>query len=240
MATDKTSTVEALLSSDDIRSTALLVGACVLGFTLAWPTPQVVRVVFVAVATYGVTVWILANHTSTEDSRRLDNNTTTSLYSTLPREGDALNALDALDERRKDGPHAMLLHPEACSAIASLAELSLPGRRGAVRSVVLATEEVVRAYHAMLDNRVTLPLSHASPFMDNMRDRTIFALEALQGLRMETGSRGRAARIAAAAEHRLRRLFVRFRQIASNRMRAPGLYGAPYAFDPRDDLHFLR
>lgn len=234
--TKSNGTLEALLSSDDIRSIALMVGACALGFTLAWPSPPVVRVAFVAAATYGVSMWILAGHNSMEDIRRLDNTQATSLYSTQPREGEG----DAISERSKEEPFATMVHPEAASAIASLAALSMPGRRTAVRSVALATEEVVRAYHAMLDSKVTLPSCHASPFMDHLRDRTIFALEALQGLRMETGSRGRAAKIAATAEHRLRRLFVRFRQIASNRMRAPGLYGAPYAFDPRDDLHFLR
>lgn len=219
--------MEALLASDDIRSISLCAGACVLGFTMAWPSPAIVRVVVVAVATYGITVWILTGHNSLEDDRRRDNMATASLYGGAKEE-----------EPPKEGkPFATLVHPEACSAIASLSVLSLPGRRTSVRSVARATEGVARAYHAMLSSKVS---SHASPFMDNLRDRTIDALEALQGLRMETGSKGYAARVAAAAERRLRRLFVRFRQIASNRNRAPGLYGAPYAFDPRDDLHFLR
>lgn len=220
--------MQSLLASDDIKSTALVAGACVAGFLLAWPSPAVVRLVFVAVATFGVTMCLLNKHQTSEDTSHRDDILATSLFKDRQRE-----------ERPRNGPFATLVHPEVCAAVASLSKISKPGRRAAVHAVVAATENVLRVYHRLL----AAPMSactHPKSCMDDLREHTNIALDALQCLKMQTGSRGEASMIAAAAERALRGLFVRFRQIASNKHKSPELHGAPYAFDPSDDHHFVR
>lgn len=214
--------MQALIQSDDVRSMTLLVGTVVIGFVVAGPSPALVRVAFVAAATAGIAAWVLAQHEAVDSVTRKDEAQATTLF----------------DPTSSSSPFAMLLHPEASSAIASLSDLSSPGRRSSVHLVVLTTENVVRTYHAILG--ATAGQGRGSAGTDDLRDRTSEALDALQALRMETGSFGHAADIAVSAERRLRRLFIRFRQIAGNKMKSPGLYGAPYPLDPRDDHSFLR
>lgn len=209
-----------LFRSHDVRSLALLGATCVVGFLVACPSPALVRVVFVCAATAGVAAWILARHNAVEDVGRRDDRSAGVL----------------MDRGPDGGPFAMLLHPEASSAIASLSVLSGPGRRANVHAVVVATENVVRAYHAILGAPAPHP-GRGTAGSDDLRDLTVVALDALQGLRMDTGSRGRASSIAAAAERRLRRLFVRFRQIAGNKLKS---HGAPFPFDPKDDHRYVR
>lgn len=224
--------LQALLVSDDVRSLTLLVGSCVVGFLVTWPSPALVRVLAVGAATMGIAAWILTSHDAEVDAGQKTHSQASTLYQRGGGGGARQTTLL--------GPHALLIHPDAASAIASLAQLSRPGRRTAVHSVVVATEGVVQAYHSVLDAPARSSMHPASAGTDDLRDATIVALDALQALRMETGSRGRASCIAASAERRLRRLFVRFRQIAGNKLKTPNLYGTPFPFDPSDDHRCLR
>lgn len=216
--------LQALIGSDDVRSLTLLAGTCLVGFAVACPSIGQVRVVFVVAATVGVAAWLLAQHDAVANGVRMDDAKATSLFEPKSKTG---------------APYAMMLHPEATSAIAQLSVLSRPGRRTAVKSVADATEGVIRAYHSILNNPRP-EKGRGTAGTDGLRDATIVALDALQALRMETGSRGSASHVAASTEARLRRLFVRFRQIAGNKLKAPGLYGSPFPYDPRDDQHSLR
>lgn len=224
--------MQALIRSDDVRSLSLVMGTFMIGFIATYPSPALVRVALVAVATAGISSWLLTRHEALDSEIRSDEAKATSLYSYSPSASQASQASQA--------PFAMLLHPEASSAVASLSVLSSQGRRASVHGVVTATENVVRAYHAILSAPSAVGQGRASAGTDDLRDRTIDALDALQTLRMETGSRGPASDIARSAEHRLRQLFVRFRQIASNKTRSPGLYGSPYPMDLSDRHSTLR
>lgn len=231
--------VATLLASTDVRSITMLGGACVLGFLAAQPSPATVRVVFVALATLGISTLLLRQHDAMDDGRMADEATAARLFSPDPsRRGGTEPTKHGRTVH--DPPFATLMHPEATDAIASLAPLSRPGRRAAVRAVATATEGVVQAYHALLVLAVTSAPSRATACIDDLRDRTIVALDALQGLRMSTGSRGPASRLASAAERDLRALFRRFRQIAANRLRRPDLLEGPAPLDPNDDNRFVR
>lgn len=238
--------MQALLVSDDVRSTALFVGACMAGFIFATPSPSVVRIVFVAAATYGVAMWVLRSHSNSEDSGRRNDNITSFLMASGRKEKPGSGRQKKIKRAKsKNGPFATMLHPEASAAIASLYPLSRPGYRAAVHAVVVSTENVARAYHETLRpveaaGVPSHPPGAASACIDDLRDCTLVALDALQVLRMETGSRGRASEIAASAEQTLRGLFVRFRQIAASKLQTPQMCGAPYASDMRDDYRFVR
>lgn len=246
--------LSSLFASTDVRSITLLAGACVVGFIFAQPSPMIVRVSFVAIATLGITSLILKQHNTDDDSQRADSATTTSLFGP-PGAGASAGAGTSTRNRARgrprprphphgqsqNAPFATLMHPEATRAIASLAPLSRPGRRATVRSVVLTTEAVMQAYHALLMLPTNLAThTRASACIDDLRDRSITAMDALQGLRMSTGSRGPAASLVASAERDLRALFKRFRQIAANKLRKPELLGGPLALDPLDDVHLVR
>lgn len=214
-----------LFASDDIRSITLFVAACATGFAVCQPSIAVVQVVFILVATMGLVVWIVSSHVTADNVLRKNDELSTALFTS---------------ESNSIEPVASLVHPEISSAIASLSVLSRPGHRNAVRSVVVATDNVVKSYHAVLALPEANSRHMASACMDDLRDRSIVALDALQGLRMDTGSRGDASDVAFHAELRLRRLFVRFRQIACNKLKAPHIYGPPFPCDPEDDHRFLR
>lgn len=208
----------------DARSITLLVGTIVMGCVVASPAPALVRVSVVAAATAGIAVWIMARQ-DVDDIIRKDDLQASSLY----------------DPQKITVPYAMMLHPEASAAIASLSALSSTGRSCAVSLVARTTESVVREYHAILEcSGQGHKQGHGSAGTNDLRDRTMEALDAIQTLRMETGSHGRASDIVVSAENRLRRLFVRFRQIAGNKMKTPGLYGPPYPLDPADDHSSVR
>lgn len=235
-----------LLASTDVRSITLLGGACALGFLAVQPSPMVVRMTFVALATYGITSLLLERHNAAGMGQRADAHTTSDLFS-QSSEGTGARARAGAGARGGEPtvPHATLVHPEATRALAALAPLSRPGRRAAVRAVVAGTEGVVQAYHAIL----LLPLSsgdggrhvqRASACIDDLRDRTTLVLDALQALRMGTGSRGPASLLAASAERDLRALFTRFRQIAGNKLKRPEFMGGPLPRDPTDDHRFVR
>lgn len=216
------------MTSHDGRAITLFVATCFCGLVIIHPSITLVRVAFVVLATFGVAMYVLADHNATASSRRMDNSVTTALF-TPPH--------DDSESRVTPAPFASLIHPEVAAAIASLSTLSRPGRRAAVREVALTTENVVRGYHAILSMHGS---RRASACIDDLRLRTNVALDALQCLRMETGSRGRAANIAVDAERRLRNLFIRFRQIACNKLLSPNLDGPPFPVDPSDDHRFLR
>lgn len=229
------STMQSLIASDDPRSVTLLAGACVAGFALASPSPTIVRLAFITAATYALAMYLVAKHNASSGTVHRNDAATRELSA---RAGDYdRNKRVSRAGPKNKAPFASLVHPEVSAALSSLSRLSRPGRRAAVHAVVVATENVVRVYHGMLSGPGS---NRPRACMDDLRDITIVALDALQGLRMQTGSRGKAAETAASAEHTLRGLFVRFRQIASNKLKAPELFGAPYAFDPDDDHHFVR
>lgn len=214
--------VRSLFDSDDVGSIVAFVGAVSVGLLVTCPSVAVVRLIAAVLATYAMTTWIVKNHMSNTNDARAYENAATKCYSRT--------------SKRK--PFATLMHPEATRAIASIATLSVPGRRASVKAVTRATESVIRAYHAAL--LVEKRDGHASACIDDMRDKTNAAVDALQTLRMEAGARGRAARVASRADASLRAFYARIRQIASNRLRDPVIASAPYAYDPMDDLHLVR
>lgn len=209
-----------MMRSDDTRSIVLFGGACLVGFVIVGPSSRLVRVVLVIAVTCGACMWILSSHQEAENSVRKDDAT-------------AIVLAGRRDKPDSVSVFATLVHPEATSAIASLSSLSRPGRRAAVHAVVSATENVIRAYHAVL--AVDVVNAKASSCMDDLRDRTIVALDALQCLNMDNVDH--ASDVALTAERKLRKLFVRFRQIAANKL---SKQGAPYPLDPSDDRRFVR
>lgn len=227
-----------LFVSTDIRSITLMGGACALGFLAAQPSPRVVRVAFAVIATLAITALLLQQHDASAEGQRADAEATTALFTRGVAQPSGVKG-QGKGKGKGEVPFAALIHPEATRALASLAPLSRPGRKAAVRSVVSSTEAVVQAYHAVL----LLPGARgarASACIDDLRDRTTVALDALQTLRMGTGSRGPASALASKADQDLRALFTRFRQIAGNKLKRPELMGGPEARDPTDDNRFVR
>lgn len=227
---------ESFLGSSDTRAIMYVVGTCMAGFILLAPSDMVVRTVFVTIATFGACSWIMNAHSNAQSRGGSDEAKAVALFNEPGRHGQIKRSLKT--RNKKVHPFATLIYPDATSAIASLAPLSQPGRRSAVHIVTRATEDVIKAFHTLLSTKTDG--KHTSSCIDDLRNKTIVALDALQAVRMEAGSRGTASEIASRAEIRLRALFTKFREIASNRLNLPELSCSPLPLDPFDDDHFVR
>lgn len=234
--------LQSFLASSDTNAIVLVAVACTIGFLMLTPSEMTVRTVCVVLATYGMCSWIVNSHSNTADNEASNDQESISLFnkaaSGRPSKQGQIQGQASTKKKKKNRPYATLMYAEATSAIAALALLSQPGHRGAVHSVTRATEDVIKAYHTLLIRGNDQ--QHTSACIDDMRSKVIVALDALQGVRMETGSRGEASTIVSKAEKRLRALFAKFREIASNRLNIPELLCSPLAFDPFDDPHFIR
>lgn len=204
----------------NVRSVTLVVAACLVGFAATQPSLASVRTTCVVVATGAIVLSIVGRRDAADDRGR------------RTEEG----------ESEVVGP-SLSLHPDASAAIDSIRRLSRPGRRAAVQAVVHATENVLRTYHLALleDSGTATTTATATAGIDDLRDRTIIALDALQELRMQTGSRGWRSSVAASADGRLRRTFERLRRTLYNKGgAASSSSGPPYPLDPSDDRRFVR
>lgn len=226
--------VRSIFASDDVRGIALVAGAAFVGFGMSGPSPATIRALVSAIAAGALAFVVVRGHAVAEDGVRTDSDTVEGLYGRIPASGTS----SASASVRSKVPVAMLVHPDVTKVIASLAPLSRPGRRGAVRSVAVATEAVMRSFNAaMLTGEGGQGTEGVSAFIDDLRDRTVRALDALQDLHMQSGSRSRAAEIVRDADLALRSIFARLRQVASNKN---GCGAAPYPHDPTDDPHLVR